>query len=62
VYKSIGRSVHTDGMGSFIGGDQPIYMSDLVVVLKGQIARVIKNRDGGEGNYILYNTKQSVEI
>ena len=62
VYKSIGGSVHTDGMGRFIGGDQPIYMSDLVVVLKGQIARVIKNRDGGEGNYILYNTKQSVEI
>lgn len=47
---------------SFVGGNQPIYMSDLVVVLKSEIARVIKNRNGGEGDYILYNTKQSVEI
>ena len=51
-----------DDIGSFIGGNQPIYMSDLVVVLKSEIARVIKNKNGGEGDYILYNTKQSVEI
>ena len=51
-----------DDIGSFIGGNQPIYMANLVVVLKDEIARVIKNRDGGEGDYILYNTKQSVEI
>ena len=51
-----------DDIGSFIGGNQPIYMSDLVVVLKSEIARVIKNKNGGEGDYILYNTKQSVEV
>lgn len=51
-----------DDIGSFIGGNQPIYMADLVVVLKDDISRVIKNRNGGEGDYILYNTKQSVEI
>ena len=51
-----------DDIGSFVGGNQPIYMSDLVVVLKGQTAKVIKNRNGSDGDYILYNTKQSVEI
>ena len=51
-----------DDIGSFVGGNQPIYMSDLVVVLKGRIAKVIKNRNGSDGDYILYNTKQSVEI
>ena len=51
-----------DDIGSFIGGNQPIYMSDLVVVLISEIARVIKNKNGGEGDYILYNTKQSVEV
>lgn len=57
VYKSISSEI-----GSFVGGNQPIYMSDLVVVLKGQIAKVIKNRNGSDGDYILYNTKQTVEI
>lgn len=57
VYKSI-----SSGVGNFIGGNQTIYMSDLVVVLKGRIAKVIKNRNGSDGDYILYNTKQSVEI
>lgn len=57
VYKS-----HSSEIGSFIGGNSPIYMSDLVVVLKGQIAKVIKNRNGSDGDYILYNTKQTVEI
>lgn len=52
----------TDDIGSFIGGNQPIYMADLVLVLKSEIARVIKSRNGGEGDYILNNTKQSVEI
>ena len=60
VNKSIGGSVHTDGMGSFIGGNQPIYMSDLVIVLKENLAKVIKNRNGIEGDYILYNTKQEI--
>ena len=49
-------------IGSFIGGNQPIYMADLVIVLKENLAKVIKNRNGSEGDYILYNTKQSVEI
>lgn len=62
VNKSIGGSVHTDGMGSFIGGNQPIYMADLVIVLKENLAKVIKNRNGIDGDYILYNTKQTVEI
>ena len=60
VDKSIGGSVHTDGMGSFIGGNQPIYMADLVIVLKENLAKVIKNRNGIEGDYILYNTKQEI--
>ena len=49
-------------MGSFVGGNQPIYMSDLVVVIKEDIAKVIKNRNAVDGDYILYNTKQVVEI
>ena len=62
VTSSLNKTSDKDEIGSFVGGNQPIYMADLVVVLKDEIARVIKNRDGGEGDYILYNTKQSVEI
>jgi hypothetical protein len=62
VTSPLNKTSDKDEMGSFVGGNQPIYMSDLVVVLKGEISRVIKNRNGGEGDYILYNTKQSVEI
>lgn len=62
VTSPLNRTLDKDEIGSFIGGNQPIYMSDLVVVLKGQIAKVIKNRNGGDGDYILYNTKQTVEI
>jgi hypothetical protein len=62
VTSPLNNTSDKDEMGSFVGGNQPIYMADLVVVLKGEISRVIKNRNGGEGDYILYNTKQSVEI
>lgn len=57
VYKSI-----SSGVGNFIGGNKPIYLADLVIVLKENIAKVIKNRNGSDGDYILYNTKQTVEI
>lgn len=62
ITSQVNKTLENDDIGSFIGGNQPIYMADLVVVLKSEIARVIKNRNGGEGDYILYNTKQSVEI
>jgi hypothetical protein len=62
VTSPLNKTSDKDEIGSFVGGNQPIYMADLVVVLKDEIARVIKNRDGGEGDYILYNTKQSLEI
>ena len=62
VTSTVNKTLENDDIGSFIGGNQPIYMADLVVVLKSEIARVIKNRNGGEGDYILYNTKQSVKI
>jgi hypothetical protein len=62
ITSPVNKNLENDDIGSFIGGNQPIYMSDLVVVIKGQTARVIKNRNGSDGDYILYNTKQSVEI
>ena len=62
VTSPLNKTSDKDEIGSFVGGNQPIYMADLVVVLKDEIPRVIKNRDGGEGDYILYNTKQSLEI
>ncbi len=60
--KTFDKAVVTPPLGSFVGGNQPIYMSDLVIVLKENLAKVIKNRNGSDGDYILYNTKQSVEI
>lgn len=57
VYKSI-----SSGVGNFIGGNKPIYMADLVITLKENLAKVIKNRNGSDGDYIIYNTKQTVEI
>ena len=62
VTSPLNKTLDKSEIGSFVGGNQPIYMSDLVVVLKGQTAKVIKNRNGSDGDYILYNTKQSVEI
>lgn len=62
ITSALNKTFDKDEIGSFVGGNQPIYMADLVIVIKDEIARVIKNKDGGEGDYILYNTKQSVEI
>ena len=62
ITSPVNKTLENDDIGSFIGGNQPIYMADLVIVLKENLAKVIKNRNGSEGDYILYNTKQSVEI
>ena len=62
ITSPVNKNLENDDIGSFIGGNQPIYMADLVIVLKENLAKVIKNINGGEGDYILYNTKQSVEI
>jgi hypothetical protein len=62
ITSAVNKTLENDDIGSFIGGNQPIYMADLVIVLKENLAKVIKNRNGSEGDYILYNTKQSVEI
>jgi hypothetical protein len=62
VTSPLNKTLDKSEIGSFVGGNQPIYMSDLVVVLKGRIAKVIKNRNGSDGDYILYNTKQIVEF
>ena len=51
-----------DGIGSFVGGNQPIYMSELAMVINGEKVKVIKNRNGENRDYILYNTKQNVEF
>ena len=62
ITSPVNKTLENDDIGSFIGGNQPIYMADLVIVLKENLVKVIKNRNGSEGDYILYNTKQSVEI
>ena len=62
ITSPVNKNLENDDIGSFIGGNQPIYMSDLVIVLKENLAKVIKNRNGIDGDYILYNTKQTVEI
>ena len=62
ITSALNKTFDKDEIGSFVGGNQPIYMADLVIVLKENLAKVIKNRNGSEGDYILYNTKQSVEI
>ena len=62
ITSPVNKNLENDDIGSFIGGNQPIYMADLVIVLKENLAKVIKNRNGSEGDYILYNTKQSVEV
>ena len=62
ITSPLNKTFDKDEIGSFVGGNQPIYMSDLVMVLKENLAKVIKNKNGSDGDYILYNTKQSVEI
>lgn len=63
ISSPLNRDMKGDDMTSFVGGSGPVYISDLVVTLKGNTARVTKNRFGCEMNdYILYDTKQNVEI
>jgi hypothetical protein len=62
ITSAVNKTLENDDIGSFIGGNQPIYMADLVIVLKENLAKVIKNRNGSDGDYILYNTKQIVEF
>jgi hypothetical protein len=62
ITSPVNKTLENDDIGSFIGGNQAIYITDLVIVLKENLAKVIKNRNGSDGDYILYNTKQSVEI
>ena len=53
------KEIATD---NFAGGNQPIYMSELAMVINGEKVKVIKNRNGENRDYILYNTKQNVEF
>jgi hypothetical protein len=61
LYRS---AVNTDGndINNFSGGSGPLYVSDLVFTISDDKIKVIKNRFGMDGDEILYNTKQSVEI
>lgn len=58
VYRN-SKEISTD---NFAGGNQTIYMSELAMVINGEKVKVIKNRNGENGDYILYNTKQNVEF
>lgn len=60
ITSPVNKTLENDDIGIFIGGNQAIYITDLVIVLKENLAKVIKNTNGSEGDYILYNTKQSV--
>lgn len=61
LYKS---DINSDDVyiNNFIGGSQQLYMSDLAMVVYSDKIKVIKNRYGKDGDYILYNAKQIVEI
>ena len=58
VYRNV-KEIATD---NFTGGNQSIYMSELAMVINGEKVKVIKNRNGENRDYILYNTKQNVEF
>jgi len=58
VYRNV-KEIATD---NFTGGNQAIYMSELAMVINGEKVKVIKNRNGENRDYILYNTKQNVEF
>ena len=60
VTSPVNKNLENDEFAKKWGDLGPIYMADLVVVIKGQTARVIKNRNGSDGDYILYNTKQEI--
>ena len=58
VYRNV-KEIATD---NFTGGNQVIYMSELAMVINDEKVKVIKNRNGENRDYILYNTKQNVEF
>ena len=62
ITSPVNKNLENDDIGNFIGGDRPIYMSELAMVINGEKVKVIKNRNGENRDYILYNTKQNVEF
>jgi hypothetical protein len=52
LYKS-GTNTDNSDITNFSGGSQPIYMSDIAIVMKDKSMKVIKNRFGNDGNDIL---------
>lgn len=47
---------------NFSGGNHQLYMSDVAMTIEGDIIKVIKNRFGKDGDYILYNSPKVVEF
>ena len=62
ITSPLNKTFDKDEIGSFVGGNQVIYMSELAMVINGEKVKVIKNRNGENRDYILYNTKQNVEF
>jgi len=52
LYKS-GTNTDNSDITNFSGGSQPIYMSDIAIVMKDKSMKVIKNRFGNDGDDIL---------
>jgi len=50
---SSGKNVDDDSITNFTGGNRPIYMSDVVIVMQEKSMKVIKNRFGENGDDIL---------
>ena len=46
-----------DDVMNFTGGRQPLYMADLAVVIYSDKIKIVKNRHGNDGDYILHNLK-----
>lgn len=61
LYKSSINSESGD-INNFIEGSQQFYMCELAIIVDSDKIKVIKNRYGKDGDYILYNNKQIVEI
>lgn len=57
-----GKNLDGNDINNFTGGSQPLFMADLAFVIYSDRIKVIKNRLGEDGDYILHNNKQSVEI
>ena len=50
---SSGKNVDDSSITNFTGGNRPIYMSDVVIVMQEKSMKVIKNRFGENGDDIL---------